>query len=181
MNSQQLNELNDRRKLNGEFGSKLHGEAPVAVGAPAAAPDLHSMDAARSELLTQWSDMQDDPNRDSEAFEALDAAMQKASLECASAAVLAEYPDAATLVLKENEDGENQYEIEKILDEDGNSLADTEDPDFDIPYGDNGFARETVWMLDPASDGWASDRAVITKKMGTKFAAVDLKAVLASL
>lgn len=181
MNSQQLNELNSRREKDGTFGSKLHPEAGFAVDAPAAAPDLHEMDAARSELLAQWSDMQEDPDRDPEAFEALDAALQKSSVECASAAVLAEYPDAATLVLKENEDGENQYEIEKILDEDGNSLADTEDPDFDIPYGDNGFARETVWMLDPTNDGWASDRAVITKKMGTKFAAVDLKAVLASL
>lgn len=180
MNSQQLNELNARREDDGKFGSKLHQEAPVTVGTPVTAPDLHEMDAARSELLARWSDMQDDPNRDPEAFETLDAALQKSSVECASAAVLSAYPDAATLMLKENEDGENQYEVEKILDADGNELADTEDPDFDIPYGDNAFVRETVWMLNPADDGWAEDRAVISKKMGTKFAAVGLNTVLAN-
>lgn len=62
------------------------------------------------------------------------------SLRCLSAAILAKHPDAATMEITENEDGENQYDLISVTGADGTVLeGDDIDEDWgeDVPF-DNG-------------------------------------------
>lgn len=182
MSTSALNDLNARRENDGKFGSKNQSDPTVSIDAVSApALDLHAMEEARDAQMAVWADAMDkDPQSDE--FAVLDAKHQQASLECASAAVLAKYPEAATLVLKENEDGERQYDLDKVLNADGVVLDTSENDDFanELGYGQSSFVNETLWALNPEDDAWAEGKAEITKKMGTKFAAIDLRASLPS-
>lgn len=182
MSTSALNELNSRRENDGKFGTKNQSDPTVSIDTTAGpAHDLHAMEEARDAQMEIWADAMD-KDAESDEFAALDAKHQQASLECASAAVLAKYPEAATLVLKENEDGERQYDLDKVLDADGNVLDTSENDDFahEMGYGQSSFVNETLWALNPEDDAWAAGKADITTKMGTKFASINLRASLPS-
>lgn len=167
---------------DGTFARKDFKAADGIVLAPAAsAADLTAMDTARTERMQRWSDLMDNAP-DSEEFAAIDREHQHASVQCAAAVLLSECPTAATLTIRENEDGENQYDIVGAADADGNAVYPrgfNEDSGWSVMYGNDAMLDETLWAVNTRDDTWAEGIATITNsRYDGKTAVIDLKAAL---
>lgn len=180
-----FNETDHPRSATGDgtFAAKDHQEPAFTLSPAAPGIDLMAMDAARTERMAQWSDLMDnDP--DSEEFARVDREHQHASVQCAAAVLLAECPTATTLTIRENADGEHQYDVLGAADADGNAVYPrgfTEDSGWGLTYGNNAMMDETLWAVNTGDDAWAEGIATITdSKHDGKTAVIDLKAALAA-
>lgn len=170
--------------VGGRFANKTNSESPRVLDAAAAAiPDVHSLDAARDKLRETW-DQVDWNAEGTPDTEFLDRQMQHASVQLAAAVILRDYPGAATLVLRENEDGEKQYDMLAVRDVNGNNIVDTSvDNDWtlnEVTGTSSAELGELGWSLNVADDTWAEGIAEITRsKAYGKSAEVNLHDALA--
>jgi hypothetical protein len=106
------------------------------------------------------------------------------SAQALAAQLLSTHPDAATLTLSENVDGNGWYDIRRLQAADGTILEDTDDDDAwiyaEAPNGT--YVEELVNDLTFDSDRWTSGIATVTSgnKHDYKAAVIDLKAALAN-
>ena len=170
--------------VGGRFANKTNSESARGLDAAAAAiPDVHSLAAARDELRETWDEV--DWNAEGTPDTAfLDQQMQHASIQLAAAVILRDYPDAATLALRENEDGEKQYDMLAVRDAQGTNIVDTSvDNDWtmnEVTGTNSAELGELGWSLNVADDTWAEGIAEITNSQAYgKSAEVDLQAALA--
>lgn len=98
-----------------------------------------------------------------------------------ASALLTRYPEAATLTIRENLDGENQYDILNLKDADGGILEHTDDDDAWVyEEAENGTdMQEFAYDFDLKSDPWAEGVATVrTDRHDGKVAVIDLRAGL---
>lgn len=170
--------------IGGRFANKTNSESSRVLEAAAAAiPDVHSLNTARDELRERWDEV--DWNAEGTPDTAfLDQQMQHASIQLAAAVILRDYPGAATLALRENEDGEKQYDMLAVRDANGTNIVSTSvDNDWtfnEVTGANSAELGELGWSLNVADDTWAEGIAEIThSKAYGKSAEVDLQAALA--
>lgn len=116
----------------------------------------------------------------------MDAISQAHSARIAAATILARFPDAATLRIGENVDGESQYDPLAIRDAHGAVNADADQDDewlyVEMVHGGPNI-QEIVWDLDPRNDRWAEGIATIDRgrmRYEGKHVDIDLRAALAA-
>lgn len=168
-----------------EYGktAKINLDAALALPAPQSAPtepDIAAMAEARDALMEKW----EAHSRKSPDFDVIDQQMQHAAVQLAAAAVRRDFPAAKTLVLRENEDGENQYDPMAINNGEGFPIVDLEgDRDWtrNEVNGDNSVnLSELAWTLNLEDDAWAGGIAEIhDSKHNGKVATIDIDAALA--
>lgn len=168
-------------RVGGRFANKTNSVSPTSLdAAPGVEPDIAAMSDARDALMEKW----EDHSRKSPDFDVIDQQMQHAAVQLAAAAVRRDYPSAKTLVLRENEDGENQYDPMAINNDEGFPIVDLEgDRDWtrDEVNGNNSVnLSELAWALNLEDDAWAGGIAEIhNSKRDGKIAAIDIDAALA--
>ena len=168
-------------RVGGRFANKTNSVSPTSLdAAPGAASDINAMAEARDALMEKW----EDHSRNSPDFDVIDQQMQHASVQLAAASVRRDYPGAKTLVLRENEDGENQYDPIAINDAGGQPIVNREDDDDwtrDEVNGDNSVnLSELAWALNLEDDAWSGGIAEIhDNKFNGKTATIDIDAALA--
>ncbi|MCC3299315.1 hypothetical protein [Arthrobacter caoxuetaonis] len=144
-------------------------------------------DAASGQQLTQQRikdrdeireilDSAEDP--DSREMKQLDRLQQHLSIQLAADSIIKQFPGASSIVLRENEDGENQYDLLSVRDDAGNELAGREDNDWtrnEIAGPNSPQLDELCWALDTEDDGWAKGIGRITRdRYNGKTAEIDL-------
>jgi hypothetical protein len=112
----------------------------------------------------------------------LDKLLQAQSVRFLAGALLEKYPDAAVLRIRENEDGENNYEPVSVIGSDGKVIdgTDTDDDWKDDIDGDNApTVRDLVWDLDIRNDAWAEGFGTFSGKRNRDFRTVDIDLAVA--
>lgn len=138
--------------VGGQFAATAHSEAELSLSTAAPAPTLAERLAERdaSKLRMERLD---------EQKEVLDKMLQAQSVRYLAASLLERYPDAAVLTIRENEDGENNYEPLKLTRADGSVINESDTfCDWADEYDDNDpCVRDLVWDLDIQDDTWGDD------------------------
>ncbi|MCU6480555.1 hypothetical protein [Arthrobacter sp. A2-55] len=169
------------RQASGQFGTQPHQEAAGVTLVPNAPSDhrLQELATARESIFHQWNDLRDTAP-DSPLFETIDALHQRASVQLAAAAVLTRHPDAETLVVRENEDGENQYDILRLEGRSGSIDHSVDSPLIEGELNPGGpDLDESLWSLNLKDDGWALGIAEdISDPRNGKMFRIDLAAAL---
>lgn len=170
----------------GQFAADTKAEASgVALHAapsPTRDPQWFQERLDERELIT--AALEEHPDNESEDYRALDLKFQRSSMELAAGAVLRDYPDAQTLVMRENEDGENQYDVLAIRDANGTDIVGPEDEDEyweENLIGEQGSPElgSMAWAADIHDDAWAEGIADITwDRSYGKTAVLDVHAAL---
>ncbi|MFB9713902.1 hypothetical protein [Arthrobacter methylotrophus] len=156
----------------GQFAATAHTEPAIGLvsSEPQSASEHFGVYFAHQELL----------RRHREQAEVLDHMHQIQSLRCLSSAILAKYPDAAVLRIRESEDGENQFDLISLADADGALLELSLDDDswtMEEPYLTGPDLRELAWALNPKDDSWAEGVAEFHGgRKYTRMADINLKA-----
>ncbi|MGK3708642.1 hypothetical protein [Arthrobacter sp. IK3] len=151
--------------VGGQFATAIQSEAPAVALRREPFSDAWIREQRiekRDEIRDILNDAED---ADSPEMQQLDRVYQHASMQLAAAAILKDFPGAETVVLRENEDGENQYDLIAVRDADGNELAGLEDNDWtrkEIDKENSPQLDELCWALNPEDDGWASGIGRIT-------------------
>ncbi|MGK3708643.1 hypothetical protein [Arthrobacter sp. IK3] len=160
----------------GQYATMIKSEATgVTLPGTATEMDVDALAAARDELRGEW--LEADGRAE---FPTIDFAYQRASAQLAAAAVLRDYPNADTLVLWENLDGEIQYDLAAVRDADGLDILDaTEDSDWTRTAvgGENSVQLDELgWALDLRDDDWADGIAEIgSDRHNGKTAIINLR------
>ncbi|WP_461171223.1 hypothetical protein [Arthrobacter sp. Z1-15] len=123
-------------------------------------------------------------DNDSYSYYQLELRHQRASIGLGAAAVLRDCPEAKTMLLRENEDGEKQYEILAIRDGDDRDVVDPEDY---FEWGEELVGGEgspelasMAWALDVNESSWAQGVAETSHSRSYGVSAVvDLHAAAA--
>lgn len=158
----------------GQFAAENRPESNVQLGSPDpwAAPSEARQESAHGNfsLHEQYGIGPDHPH--------IDTFNQLEGLRTASASILEEFPQATSMTLIQNLDGENQWDIVKVTDKDGNRVG---DPDEIMELGvDNktlGDVGGGVWQLDKNYPE-TGDAGVMDRGRTNDFATmtIDLKA-----
>lgn len=165
--------------VGGQFATMTKSEAAgVTLAHSPADPDVAGFEAARETIREAWMDAEDTPE-----FPQVDRQMQRASAQLAAAAVLRDYPGAETLVLWENADGENQYDVIAVRDANELDIVDSfEDSDWtrnEVGGTNSVQLDELGWALDLQDDGWAEGIAEVSNdRFNGKTAVINLKAAV---
>lgn len=164
----------------GQFATMAKSEPTgVTLGGTPSEPDIDALAGARDELREAWLEA------DGKAeFPTIDYAYQRASVKLAAAAVLRDFPTAETLVLWENLDGENQYDLAAVRDADGLDIVDAvEDSDWTrTAVGEQNSVQldELGWALELREDDWAAGIAEISSdRHSGKTAVINLRSAAA--
>lgn len=161
--------------VGGQFAATTHAEPQISlpVGSSSAEDFVARRDAIR--------ERRDEAH---EQYEALDQLSQRLSVIGVAASIVAKYPNAATLRVAENQDGENSFDPISITAADGTVLehSDTDGGDWaGHEMTHNGpTIQEFVWDLNPSDDRWAHKIGEITGggKRDFKTVDIDLQAAL---
>lgn len=159
----------------GQFAKTTHSDTVPALDVPAAKTATeHFASYFESEALI---------SRHREQAESLDKVHQIQSLRCLAAGILAKHPDAATLQITENEDGENQFDLVSVTAADGTILEGDEiDEDWgeETPFAEGPDLQGLLYALDRHDDSWADGVAEFntTNRKYTRTANIDLKAAM---
>lgn len=134
-------------------------------------------------LATLRDQLENFRDNDSYPYYQLDLRHQRASIGLAAAALLRDHPKAKTMVLRENEDGEDQYEILTIRDSEGNDVVDPYYSEWSEELvGGEGSPElaSMAWALDVSESSWARGIAETSHSRNYGAAAVvDLHAAAA--
>lgn len=158
----------------GQFATKVKSDDVPALAVQddgALRAVLNARDALRERRLAVFEEMQE-----------LNHVTAVYSAQALAAQLLSTHPDAATLTLSENLDGNGWYEIRQLRTADGTVLADTEEDDawtyVEAPNGT--YVEELANDLSFDDDRWASGIAAVTSgnKYDSKSVSIDLKAAL---
>lgn len=118
-----------------------------------------------------------------EEMHQLNAVTAAYSAQALAAQLISMHPDAATLTIGENVDGNGWYDIRRLQAADGTVLEDVDDDDkWTYAEAPNGtYVEEFVNDLPFGSDGWAEGIAKVESgnKYDYKKVTIDLKAALA--
>jgi hypothetical protein len=160
----------------GQFAATAHAEPQITLppGSASAEDFVRERDALR-ERRDQAKEYAGD----------LDRLAQRVAIRGAASTILTEYPDAATLRISENPDGENQYDVISITAADGRTLAHVDDGDdwewqeMTSPNGPS--IQEFIYDLDLRDNSWADGIGTITGgKRDFKSVDIDLHAALSA-
>lgn len=159
----------------GQFAKTAHSDVTPTLDVP--------VEKIATEHLASYLESETRISLHREQAEALDKEHQIRSLRCLSAAILAKHPDAATLEIIENEDGENQYDLVSVTAADGTVLEDDgidEDWREEVPFDDGPDLQGFLYALDLRSDDWATGVAEFDGKdrRYTRRAKIDLTAAV---
>lgn len=165
----------------GQFAAMTKSEAPGVSLTAASEPDITAMAEALDELRVGWGRRADLPTATGEH---LDRTMQHSSVQLAAAVVRRNYPGARALVIRENQDGEDQYDMHRVLDEDGNDIESTADDSTwiyeEIDGEGSSSLGELSWVINVQDDTWAGGIAEIHEsKYYGKVATIDIDAAIA--
>jgi hypothetical protein len=158
----------------GQFATKIKSDDVPALAVQddgALRAVLNTRDAIRERRLAVYEEMQE-----------LNHVTAVYSAQALAAQLLSKHPDAATLTLSENLDGNGWYEVRQLRTADGTVLEDTEDDDaWTYAEAPNGtYVEELANDLSFDNDRWAS--GIATVHDGTKYdyktVEIDLKAAL---
>jgi hypothetical protein len=158
--------------VGGQFAATAHSEADLSLSPSPAGP------ATLAERLAQRDASKERMERLYEQKDALDRTVQAQSVRYLAASLLERYPDAAVLTIRENEDGENNYEPLKLTRADGSVINESDTYcDWASEYDDNDpCVRDLVWDLDIHNDGWTDGIGAVvnSSKQYGKTAQIDL-------
>lgn len=168
--------------VGGQFATATKSEATGVV----LKPELFSDAWTREQRLARRDEIQETlleaEDAESPEMQQLDRVYQHASMQLAAAAILKDFPGAETVVLRENEDGENQYDLLAVRDADGNELAGRDDDDWtrnEIDKENSPQLNELCWALNPKDDRWADGIGRITRdRYNGKTAEINLAAAV---
>lgn len=165
----------------GQFAAKVQSDdvpALTIAGQPGGGQSggfsaaLETRDALRERRDAVYEEMQQ-----------LNAVTAAYSAQGLAAQLLSTHPDAATLTIVENVDGNGWYDIRRLQAADGTVLADTDDDDaWTYAEAPNGtYVMEFVNDLPFDNDRWADGIAEVESgnKYDYKKVTIDLKAALA--
>lgn len=163
--------------VGGQFAATAHSEADLSLSpTPAGAPTLAALIVQRDLSRERFERL--DEQRD-----ALDRMVQAQSIKTLAAGLLERYPDAVTLRIEENQDGENQFDAVHLVAADGRSLENAEEDDawiYEEIGGENGpYVQELVFSLTPRDDRWASGIATLNGNRKRDFRTADIDLVAA--
>lgn len=158
--------------------------APTTKSEPAGL-NLSFEDASGNSLIAQRIQDRDeireilenaeDPT--SREMQQLDRLHQHLSIQLAATGILQQFPGSSTVVLRENEDGENQYDLLAIQDAEGNEMA-GRGGDWtrnEIAGPNSPQLDELCWALDTKDDGWAKGiGGIASDRYNGKTAKIDL-------
>lgn len=173
--SKEPNRVDAGIPTGGQFAKTAHSDTVPSLDVPA--------EKTATEQFAAYLESEAAISRYQEQAEALDKAHQIKSLRCLSAAILAKHPDAATLEITENEDGENQYDLISVTAAAG-TVLEGEDIDEDwgeeLAFDDGPDLQGLLYSLDLKDDAWAAGVAEFDGKdrRYTRRATIDLKAAL---
>ncbi|MET4143776.1 hypothetical protein [Arthrobacter sp. UYCo732] len=161
--------------VGGQFAATTHAEPQITL--PAGASSAEDFVARRDAVRERRDEAHDQ-------HEALDQLSQRLSVIGVAATILTKYPDAATLRVVENQDGENQFDAISITDTDGSILEHTDNDGGEwagqemTPNGPS--IQEFVWDFDTRDDRWAHKVAEISgsRRHGNRSIDIDLQAAL---
>lgn len=164
--------------VGGQFATTSHSEPDLSLSPAASATALPLAELiARRDVSKERSerlDMQKDH---------LDRLIQAQSVKTLGTALLAKYPDAVTLRIGENQDGENQYDTLCLIAADGRKLENVDDDDewiYDEVGGENGpYVEELVWAFSLRDDRWAEGLGTFSGNRKRDFRTVDIDLVAA--
>lgn len=134
----------------GQFAATAHAEPQVTL--PAGSSSIE-------DFISQRDAVRERRDEAHERYEALDQLSQRLSVRGVAASILAKYPNASTLTVAENVDGENQYDAISVIAADGSVLEHSDEDAGDwaehemVPNGPT--IQEFVWDLNPRDDRWA--------------------------
>lgn len=173
--SKEPNRVDAGVPTGGQFAKTAHSDAIPSLTVPAAA-SAEDHTAAYFESETRIS-------LHREQAEALDKEHQVKSLRCLSAAILAKHPNAATLEIIENEDGENQYNLVSVTAADGTVLESDEiDEDWgeEVPFDNGPDLQGFLYALDIKNPDWAEGVAEFDgqDRRYTRRASINLQAAV---
>lgn len=161
--------------VGGQFAPTSHAEPQITLPAGAASAE---------EFVSQRDAIRERRDQAQEHAASLDRLAQRVAVRGVASTILTEYPDAATLRISENADGENQYDVISLTASDGRTLAHVDDGDdwtWNEMTSPNGPSiQEFIYDLDRHDDSWAGDGiGVITGgKRDFKTVDIDLHAAL---
>lgn len=163
--------------VGGQFAATAHSEADLSLSLnPAVGPTLAALIVQRDLSRERFERL--DEQRD-----ALDRMVQAQSIKTLAAGLLEKYPNAVTLRIEENQNGENQFDAVHLIAADGRTLENAEDDDawiYDEIGGENGpYVQELVVSLTPRDDRWANGIATLNGNRKRDFRTVDIDLVAA--
>ncbi|ACL42149.1 hypothetical protein Achl_4198 (plasmid) [Pseudarthrobacter chlorophenolicus A6] len=157
----------------GQFAATTHSEPQITL--PAGSTSIEEFIANRDAVRERRDEARED-------YDTLDVHSQRLSARGVAATILAKYPNAATLRVSENQDGENQFDAISITAEDGTVLEHVDDGDewaFQEMIPNAPQIQEFVWDFNPRDDRWAHKIGEITGgKRDFKTVDIDLHAAL---
>lgn len=163
--------------VGGQFAATAHSEADLSLSPHPTGP------ATLAELIAQRDLSRERFERLDEQRDALDRMVQAQSIKTLAAGLLEKYPDAVTLRIEENQDGENQFDAVHLIAADGRTLENAEDDDawiYDEIGGENGpYVQELVFALTPRDDRWANGIATLNGNRKRDFRTADIDLVAA--
>lgn len=142
---------------------------------------LETQGANREQLFERWNEMQqeqEDESLQGPEYHAVDAALQRADVQVMATALRAQYPEADTFTIRENEDGENQYDILELTTGDQSIKNDVDDPLIAGELYKNGpYLDEAVLHINRFDHSWAEGIAEnISNKHDGKMFRINLAA-----
>lgn len=155
----------------GQFATKVKSDDVPALAAPAG-------QAALLGLLGDRDVIRERRERIADQKAALDLQASRYSARGLAATLLAKHPEAATLVIVENENENGCYDAVCLKRADGTILKDEADGDWLADTAVNGTEiQEFIWDLELDNDRWMDGIATsTTKKYNFKSAIIDLHA-----
>lgn len=159
--------------VGGQFAAAAHTESDVVLPAP---------QLTLSRIVEERDTVRERRERLQEQLDRIDRLYQVHSVRALAAGILAEYPNATTMKVIENADGENQFDPSYILDADGVVIENVnEDDDWiwkELLTQPGPNVQELVWDLNPRDDTWANGIGTVVSggKWDYKAADIDLRA-----
>jgi hypothetical protein len=158
----------------GQFAATAHAEPQIT---------LPPGSASAEEFVAERDAIRERRDQAQENAAALDRLAQRVAVRGVASSLLSKYPDAATLRIMENEDGENQFDVVSITATDGRVLAHVDDGDewaYEEMTPGGPYVQEFVYDLDRHDDSWTHDGVgVVTGgKRTSKIVDIDLQAAL---
>lgn len=151
------------RGAGGQWTEKNHAE-PAGVSLDRNCTELGSGEVLG--IAEQWRDSE--RRLRDESFVGFEMENQRLALKLLGTALKEQYPDAATLVVHKNVDGERQLDVHALWDKDGNVLREVtmdDDGDFseDLMFDGGPSAQDVLYSVNPLSREWAEGIATEVK------------------
>lgn len=160
--------------VGGQFAATTHAEPQINL--PAGSSSVEDFIAQRDAVRERRDEVH-------EQYEALDQLSQRLSVRGVAASILSKYPTAATLIVAENANGENQFDAISVVAADGSVLEHSDEDggqwaEHEMTH--NGpTIQEFVWDLSPRDDRWAHKIGdIYGGKRDFKTVHIDLHAAL---